>query len=145
MKEIIVPLIAGLLGTLAMSSLLLLPSSLGFARVDIIRAVGAFITKDRETAFKPGLAIHFAAGVLFAYIYFWAFRFMNLPLHALSGMFTGAIHGAVVMLYVSIAVLEHHPLKRYQERGPMTGISQLLGHIIYGLVVGAVVQFMYWQ
>ena len=42
------------------------------------------------------------------------------------------------MLFVSIAVLEHHPDKRYQRRGPLTGFAQLLGHILYGLVVGTV-------
>ena len=42
------------------------------------------------------------------------------------------------MLVVSIAILEHHPNQRYQRRGPMTGFAQLIGHILYGLVVGIV-------
>jgi hypothetical protein len=138
MKELFVPLIAGLLGTLAMSALLLLPARLGFARVDVIRAVGAYITRKRETAFLPGIIIHFALGIIFAYLYFWFFRLSHLPLNLLSGLFAGIVHGAVVMLIVTIGVLEHHPMKRYQRRGPMTALSQLLGHAIYGAVVGAV-------
>jgi hypothetical protein len=43
------------------------------------------------------------------------------------------------MLLVCIAVMEHHPMARYHERGPMTGLAQLLAHILYGVVVGLVV------
>jgi len=44
------------------------------------------------------------------------------------------------MLLVSIVIMEHHPIARYHERGPMTGLAQLLAHLIYGVVVGLIVQ-----
>ena len=63
------------------------------------------------------------AGVFFAYAYYGIFATIkgHSPLLAEWRMFTGVVHGVVVMLFVAIAVLEHHPLKRYQTRGPMTG------------------------
>lgn len=139
MNHLIVPLIAGLLGTAAMSALMLLPARLGIGRVDVIRAVGALITRDRGSAFGPGIVIHFCIGVAIAYFYFFVFEFMKIPLDTLTGLFAGAVHGALVMLVVAIAILEHHPMKRYQRRGPMTGFAQVLGHAVYGAVVGAVV------
>ena len=138
MKESIVPFFAGLVGVIAMSLFMLLPARLGLARVDVIRAVGAFITRKRETAFVPGLIIHGMVGIAFGYIYYWFFHLSHLPLNALSGLFGGLVHGVVVMLFVGIAVLEHHPMKRYQRRGPMTGFAQVLGHAVYGAIVGAV-------
>lgn len=138
MNPYLPPLIAGVLGTLAMSALLLLPAQLGLTRVDVIRAAGAYVTKDRETAFMPGMALHLGAGIFFAYCYAFAFAFVGAPLNAATGMFAGVVHGIVVMMIVVIAVLEHHPLERYHSRSPMTGLSQVLGHAIYGLVVGAV-------
>ena len=42
------------------------------------------------------------------------------------------------MLFAVVAILEHHPDKRYQQRGPMTAFAQLLGHIIYGIIVGII-------
>ena len=51
----------------------------------------------------------------------------------------GFIHGIVVMLLVCITVMEHHPIARYHERGPMTGLAQLFAHIVYGVVVGLIV------
>ncbi len=135
----LVPALAGLLGTLAMAAFTLLPAYLGLPRVDIVRAVGSFITKDRDTAFGPGLVLFFIAGVIFAYGYYAIFAFIRgIPMNALSGLFAGLVHGALVMLYTVIAVLEHHPDPRYQRRGPMTGLMQLLGHGIYGAVVGLV-------
>lgn len=138
MKELIVPLIAGVAGTLAMTLFMLLPARLGIARVDVIRAAGAWVTRNRETAFLPGMVIHFAVGIFFGYVYYWFFHLSHLPLDWSYGLFGGLVHGAIVMLIVGITVLEHHPMKRYQRRGPMTGFAQVLGHAVYGTVVGAV-------
>ena len=132
MQGILVPLLAGLLGTAAMSFLLLSPAWLGLPRVDLVRAMGSYITGNRETAFTPGIVLHFLVGILFGYVYYWGYRFALVPLTPLSGLAGGAVHGTLIMLFVSIAVLEHHPDKRYQRRGPMTGFAQLLGHIVYG-------------
>ena len=138
-----VPAIAGLLGTLAMSAFMLLPARLGYARVDVVRAVGSWITKNRDTAFGPGLVLHFVAGIIFAYIYYAIFSFIKgIPINALSGLFAGLVHGVIVMMYVVITVLEHHPNERYQRRGPMTGLMQLIGHGIFGLVFGLVCQWL---
>lgn len=141
MKELIVPLVAGLIGVIAMSLFMLLPAKLGLARVDVIRAVGAFISKKRETALVPGLIIHGLLGIVFGYIYYGFFHLSHLPMNALSGLFGGLVHGVVVMLFVGITVLEHHPMKRYQRRGPMTGFAQVLGHAVYGAIVGAILGF----
>ncbi len=142
MQSLFVPFLAGVLGAAAMSFLLLLPAWLGFPRVDLVRAMGSYITGDRERAFTPGLIIHFLVGIFFGYVYYWGFRFTLVPLTALHGLFAGTVHGTLIMLFVAIAILEHHPNQRYQRRGPMTGFAQLLGHLVYGLVVGAVCQHL---
>ncbi len=135
----LVPALAGLLGTLAMSLFTLLPEKLGFGRLDVVRAVGSYVTKNRDTAFGPGLVLYFIAGIVFAYIYYGIFSYIRgIPINALSGLFAGLVHGAIVMLYVVIAVLEHHPDPRYQRRGPMTGLMQLAGHGVFGTIVGLV-------
>ena len=140
MMQYFVPLIAGVLGTLVMSALQLLPAQLGYTRMEVIRAAGTYFTGDRETAFMPGMAMHFAAGIFFAYCYYFGFAFVGggLSLDALTGLFVGVVHGVVVMLIVAIAVLEHHPMERYHSRSAMTGFSQVLAHAVYGSVVGAV-------
>ena len=62
---------------------------------------------------------------------------------AMTGAMLGTIHGVIVMLLVAIAIMEHHPVARYHEKGLSTGISQLVAHILYGLTVGTVVDIMH--
>ena len=138
----IAPLIGGLAGTLAMTLLLQIPKWLGIGNIDIIRAVGALTMKKHKEAFLPGLIVHFGAGIIFAYAYVLLLSLSHIPVNPLTGLFIGSLHGALIMLLVSIMILEHHPIASYHERGPMTGFAQLLAHMVYGLVVGTVVHLM---
>ncbi|MCX6957213.1 MAG: hypothetical protein NT164_01550 [Verrucomicrobiae bacterium] len=138
----IAPLIAGLAGTAAMTLLLQIPQWVGLGNIDIIRAAGALITRKQESAFLPGLIIHFGAGIIFAYAYVLLLSLSHIPINPLTGLFLGSLHGALIMLLVSIMILEHHPIATYHDRGPMTGFAQLLAHMVYGLIVGTVVQLL---
>ncbi len=139
MPELLTPLLAGVVGTAAMTIFLIIPRFLNTENVDIIRAVGALWTRKEEGAWAPGIVIHFASGIAFAYIYWFLFGLAGLPLNVWTGVLAGAVHGAIVMLLTGIAIQEHHPVTRYQKRGPMTGFMQLLAHVLYGLIVGAIV------
>ncbi len=138
----IAPLLGGLVGTAVMTLLLQIPQWIGIGNIDIIRAVGALATHKQEKAFLPGLILHFSAGILFGYGYVVVLSYSHIPVNPLTGLFLGGVHGAIIMLLVSIAILEHHPIAFYHERGPMTGFAQLLAHMIYGLIVGTVVHLM---
>ncbi len=139
MSEFLTPLLAGIVGTTAMTIFLIIPRFLKTENVDIIRAVGALWTKKEEGAWAPGFIIHFASGIVFAYIYWFLLGLAGLPLNMGTGVVAGAVHGAIVMLLTSIVVMEHHPMTKYQKRGPMTGFMQLLAHVLYGLIVGSIV------
>jgi hypothetical protein len=110
-----------------MSALLLLPRWLGIGKIDVIPAVGALITGKSENAFSIGYIVHFASGIAFAYIYWAILLLMKLPAVWWTFGLAGCIHGIIVMLLVCIAVMEHHPIARYHERGPMTGPCPALG------------------
>lgn len=127
------------MGTAAMSVLLLFPRWLGVGKIDVIPAVGALITGKAENALPIGYIVHFASGIIFAYIYWGLLVLMKMPIVWWAFAMAGFIHGIVVMLLVCITVMEHHPIARYHERGPMTGLAQLFAHIVYGVVVGLIV------
>jgi hypothetical protein len=133
------PLIGGIVGTAAMTGLLLFPRWLGIGKIDVIPAVGALITGKEDHAFSVGYIIHFTSGIIFAYIYWGILLLMKLPIVWWAFGMAGFIHGIVVMLLVCITIMEHHPIARYHERGPMTGLAQLFAHILYGVVVGLIV------
>lgn len=134
-----IPIIAGLIGSFAMASLMLVPARLQMVRVDVVRAVGALVTRNRGNAFIPGMIIHLFFGAVTAVFYKWIFDYMGIPLFFATGLYAGAVHGVLVMLLVSIFVLEHHPMKRYQRRGFGTGFAQIFGHAFFGLIVGIII------
>jgi len=136
------PLLGGLVGTAIMTFSLLLPKWLGFGQVDIIRAVGTLLTRKVHHSFLPGFILHLLSGIIFAYVYYFILTLSHIPFNALTGLLMGTLHGVVVMLLVSIMIMEHHPIAYYHSRGPMTGFAQLLAHMLYGTIVGAVVQLM---
>lgn len=141
MQYFIIPIIAGVIGSFAMASLMLVPAKLGMFRIDVVRAVGALITRERHNAHLPGMVIHMVIGALSAVFYKWIFDYMGIPLFWATGIFAGLVHGVLVMLIVAIFVLEHHPMKRYQRRGFGTGFAQIFGHAVFGLIVGLLIGF----
>jgi hypothetical protein len=84
------PLIGGIVGTAAMTALLLFPRWLGIAKIDVIPAVGALITGNEEHAFSIGYIVHFASGIIFAYIYWGVLLLMKMP-HRMVGVWRGRI------------------------------------------------------
>ncbi len=123
-----------------MSAFLLLPRFLGLGKIDVFLAVGSLITHKPDKAFHYGYLLHFISGIVFAYIYWGLINLLNIPFVWWTFAMLGFIHGMIVMLLVSIVVMEHHPIARFHERGPMTGLAQLLAHILYGVIVGLIVQ-----
>ena len=132
-------LLGGVAGTVVMTIFLLIPRWMGWGKIDVIRAVGALITRRRDEVFLRGLILHLFMGILFAYVYWGILDLSHIPLNSLSGLFLGCLHGSVVMLLVSIVIMEHHPIAGYHEKGLGTGLAQLLAHMLYGLTLGWVV------
>ena len=130
------------MGTAAMTAVLLFPRWLGIGKIDVIPAVGALITGKEDHAFSIGYIVHFASGIIFAYVYWGLLLLMKMPIVWWAFGLAGFLHGIIVMLLVCITIMEHHPIARYHERGPMTGLAQLLAHIVYGVVVGLIVDAM---
>lgn len=142
MSSLLVTFLAGVLGTATMTIFLLAPRWLNIGHLDVVRAVGALITKREDGAFKVGLAVHLLSGIVFAYIYYGFLTLSRLPVDLWTGIVVGAAHGAIVMLFVCISIMEHHPIQKYHRRGPMTGVMQFAAHVIYGAVVGSVIHWL---
>lgn len=142
MNPLISTFIGGVLGTIVMTVFLFFPRWMKIGNADVVRAVGALITNREDGAFKVGMWVHLASGIIFAYIYLGFMMLSHLPLDFWTGLVAGVIHGAIVMLLVCITVMEHHPIKKYHQRGPMTGVIHFVAHMIYGAVVGLTVQLL---
>lgn len=136
-------LVGGIAGTLVMTVFLLLPRWMGWGKIDVIRAVGALITRQRDKVFPTGLVLHLSIGILFAFLYGAILDWSHIPFTAISGLFIGCLHGSIVMMLVCIVIMEHHPIAAYHEKGLGTGLSQLFAHMLYGFTLGLVVNTLH--
>ena len=137
-----------------MTTLLRAASELGLTRIDIPFLLGTAVTVDRTRAKVVGFTLHFAAGLLFAMLYYACFAAINR-----SGWWIGAAFGIVHALFagttlVNILLPFVHPrmgtsttaadstplleppgfmLLNY---GRSTPVGNLVAHMAYGALVG---------
>lgn len=135
-------LVAGLLGGTAMELVMGLISRGGWAKGDMIVAIGSLVTKTRENAFRVGAIIHAICAVGFAAVYAMLMLVLgmnHLPLSLMLGLGVGVLHGILVSLMLVWVVSESHPLPEFNDAGLEVGLSHFVGHVAYGAVVGLVV------
>ena len=147
-------LVGGVVGTIVLTSGLRVAQELGVTRMDIPLLLGTIFTDRRDRASVIGYVIHFFNGLLFALAYYGVFRAVG---HAgwLFGAALGIVHAALAggaLLTVLLPAI--HPrmgtpwtdaaetplleapgflLLNYGRR---TLIWTLLGHIVFGAIVG---------
>ena len=142
MKSILVIILSGILGTSGMSLVMWLITRSGLANADMIGAVGSIYTRSSENALLPGIIMHFTAGIIFAFLYvvfLSLFSLGSVGAYIGMGAMTGVFHGLVVSFILVVLVAEHHPLEQFRKGGSEVAVAHLVGHIIYGLIVGAVI------
>lgn len=142
MESILVIILSGILGTSGMSLVMWLITRSGLANADMIRAVGSIYSRSYENALLPGIIMHVTAGIIFAFLYvifLSLFSLNSVGAYIGMGAMTGVFHGLVVSFLIVVLVAEHHPIEQFQKAGAEVAVAHLFGHIIYGLIVGAVI------
>jgi len=135
-------LIAGGLGLVAMEIVFWLIGRLGWAKADMILALGSLITKSRENGFRVGMVIHAASAVVFALLYtlgLMAIGYTRLPNSLMVGLGVGVLHGLIVSLMLVWVIADQHPLEEFKEADLAIGLSHVVAHAAFGAVVGLVV------
>lgn len=142
---LVTPILAGLLGVLALEITMWLMTRNGLARGNMIVAIGSLFTRSRAHAFRNGLVVHLISGVIFAALYLWAMRsfgFTHFPAALAAGIGFGTVHGIMVSLMLVWVVSDHHPLEEFKGADLAIGLSHFLGHVAYGAAVGFIVGLM---
>lgn len=134
--------VAGLLGGAAMIGAMWLMTERGIARGNMIVALGGLVTKARSNAFRVGLILHTISAIGFAMVYAMLMLWIGataLPYSLYIGIGVGVLHGLLVSLMLVWVVADEHPFEEYTDAGLAVGLTHLLGHIVYGAVVGVVI------
>lgn len=135
-------LTAGVLAGVAMEVVLWALGRAGWAKADMIVALGGLLTRSRESAWRVGAIVHAAAAIGFAVLYtllMLKLGYTAMPTSMMLGLGVGFVHGLIVSLGLVWVVAEQHPLEEFSEAGLAIGLSHIVGHVVYGGVVGFVV------
>lgn len=133
---------AGILGALAMTSIMRLLAKTQWARGDMIIAVGSLLTRSRDNAFLVGCFMHLISAIFFGVIYTLILLTIGMtdwPEGFFVGAFFGVFHGLVVSLSLCWVVADQHPVEEFQQVGFSVAVTHFIGHMVYGAVVGFVI------
>lgn len=136
---------AGLVATGVMTAFVLSFTWAGLLATSSIEAVGTLMSTSTQNARRIGYGVHAFIGVIFAFVYaivMAATGFTTGAWPILAGVGMGIIHGYVVSFIVIIEIAEHHPMAEFRENGPAMGAMYFAAHVIYGGVLGAMLQLL---
>lgn len=147
-------LLWGFISTLVMTTLMAVSQGLGWTRLSIPYLLGTMVTPDRGRAKAYGILIHLVNGYLFSFLYIAIFQSLGMATWWL-GALIGAVHAIFFLtagmwlipgIHPHMASLQHGPTSTRQleppgflalHYGPSTPISVLLGHVVFGVILGA--------
>jgi hypothetical protein len=149
--------VGGFLGTVVLTTTLRAASEFRLTRMDIPFLLGTAFSEDRRRAKAIGYALHFLAGLVFALMYWVAFRVLDESSWWLGGLF-GLVHAAFAgSALVNVILPVVHPrmgtnataarstplleppgfmLVNYGQQTPLVAV---IAHVAYGMIVGAFV------
>ncbi len=142
-------ILGGFLGTLAFSVLMFASPMMGLPPMDLPTILGTMFTTNMSLAFAVGLVMHFFVGsVVLALVYAYFFRDALRGPSGLRGA-TYAFGVWVVAMAVVFPMMDIvHPLVVSgmmkgpgffaSSMGPMVAVGVLIGHLVYGAVLGSV-------
>ncbi len=140
--SILSAVIAGLVGTVVFTMIMVMAPKMGMPKMDIVGLLGSMFGGENRAL---GMIIHLLMGAIFAiiYVYLWGVGIGTLSL--LGGVIFGAIHWLVVGLMMAGMPMMHAGIKSgaveapgiYMTKsgGAMGFMGGLIGHIIFGAVV----------
>ena len=108
-------------------------------RVDMVRALGSYFTGRVEGSLWLGRAIHAGSGLIFGAVYLSIMHWMDaltFPYPIFLGIAFGFFHGLMMAYCLMIFASERHPVEDYRKATLEEGLLHLVGHIIFGAVVG---------
>jgi hypothetical protein len=152
-------LVAGMLGTTVLTTMIRAASELGWTRMDLAFLLGTAFDENRTRAKAIGYACHFLLGLVFAFAYAALFTVVGF-----SAWWLGAIVGALHALFVSTVLVNVmlpvvHPRMGTPDTaandvalieppgflmlnyGRNTFLLNFVAHVAYGAIVGAIVRW----
>ncbi len=133
-------ILAGLIATTGMTLVLWAITRSGWTNADMVRALGSAVTGKYENSARVGLIIHYSAGIPIALLYALAIHLIHTESFfyvLLAGTAFGFVHG-FAFGFVLVELSEHHPVEQFKEADFQVAVAHLIGHVVYGFLVGLI-------
>jgi hypothetical protein len=137
----------GVVATIAFSLVGVMGTVTGMTRMDIFDLLGSWIARPRTSASRLlGLVMHHTNGALLAIAWAYGVALIDVSATWWTGLLWGVILTLLTFLMMSTIGGVHPAIRRgeMEEPGPlmlnlgrMTPLGSLMGHLVYGLVLGA--------
>lgn len=143
-------LLAGLLGTLAMTTWMQIAHAFGVERHNPGFFLGTLLFGVSRGAYATGLVLHFLVGVVAAAIYAVVMSLLGIPGGVLWGMGFGVVHWLIVMLGYGTVASWHPAVRRGELQNPgVFGLQDgwtepamtFIDHLLFGAIVGGTLAF----
>jgi len=143
-------LLAGLLGTLAMTTWMYLAHAFGVERHNPGFFLGTLLFGVSRKAYAAGLVIHFLIGVIAAGIYAAIMSLLGIPGGVMWGMLFGVVHWLVLMVCYGFVAAWHPAVRRGEIQNPgffalkdgwTEPAMSFLDHLLFGAIVGGTLAY----
>lgn len=136
----------GVVATVAFSALGVMGTATGMTRMDIFDTLGSWVAPAGSgTARVIGILMHHTNGALLAIAWAYGVALVDLPANWWTALLWGVVLTVLTWLMMS-TIGSVHPAIRHGELddpgvmmlnlGQMTPLGSLMGHLVYGLVLG---------
>ncbi|MPY81201.1 MAG: hypothetical protein GEV04_22835 [Actinophytocola sp.] len=136
----------GVIGTIAFTLFSIVGAAMRMTRMDLLGMLGNTIARPGSRASKGiGLVIHHMNGAILAIAWLYTVALLGLPANWATGLAWGAVLTLLALLMMT-TIGSVHPAMRsgaQDDPGPaavnfgaLTPVGSLLGHLVYGVVLG---------
>ncbi len=137
-------IVAGLVGTVAISVVMGMAPMMGMPKMDIVAMLSTMFGKPNRLL---GWMMHFMMGVIFALIYAFLWSLGIGSATWLNGLIFGSVHWLIAGMVMGMIPMMHAGIKSGAVKAPglwmtnnggmMAFTGGLIGHLFFGLVVVA--------
>lgn len=139
-------IIWGVVATLAFTLFGMMGKAVGMTRMDLLDLLGSAVAPAGTSAARAaGALIHHTNGALLAIAWAYGVALLGWPANWLTGIVWGAVLWVLALLMLSTMGAAHPAIRRGEQDDPglaatnfgaMTPVGSLIGHLVYGLVLG---------
>jgi hypothetical protein len=140
----------GMVATIAFALFSMMGKKMGMTRMDLLDLLGSmFVEPGTGTSKRLGLIMHLMNGALLAIAWAYGAALLNLPANWVTAMGWGVVLWLLALMMMTTMGSVHPAIKHGTQEDPgpaatnfgkKTPMGSLMGHLVYGLVLGLLYQ-----